>query len=93
MINRRLFPGIAVISLILASLLFSGLQTEAVKYTGYGANRIVSGSMHLIEIGGERILLDAGSFYDNEGEEEGRYDKKLVESLSAIIISHATQIT
>jgi metallo-beta-lactamase family protein len=89
MINRRLFPGIAVISLILASLLFGGLQTEAIKYTGYGANRTVSGSMHLIEIGGERILLDAGSFYDNEGEEEGRYDKKLVESLSAIIISHA----
>ena len=70
-------------------LLLCTAPTDAFKYTGYGANRTVSGSMHLLEIGNKNILLDAGSFYDREGEEEGRYDGEFIASLSAIIISHA----
>jgi predicted metal-dependent RNase len=77
-----------VLSLSLFLLLCTA-PTDAFKYTGYGANRTVSGSMHLLEIGNENILLDAGSFYDREGEEEGRYDGEFIASISAIIISHA----
>lgn len=84
--RNRLCP--LLLSLTLVFLLFSA-PTGAFKYTGYGANRTVSGSMHLLEIGTAKILLDAGSFYDYDGEEEGRYPREFVDNLSAILISHA----
>ncbi|MEA3507153.1 MAG: hypothetical protein U9R36_06675, partial [Elusimicrobiota bacterium] len=37
------------------------------EYTGYGANRCVSGSLHLISIDGDNLILDAGAFYGDDG--------------------------
>ncbi|HYM91706.1 MAG TPA: MBL fold metallo-hydrolase, partial [bacterium] len=62
-----------------------------VRCTFYGAARTVTGSMHLVEGGGVRLLLDCGLF---QGLKELRlrnwrdfpFDPK---QLDAVVISHA----
>lgn len=39
---------------------------SGITYTGYGANQIVSGSLHTLEMDGDKIILDAGLFYGND---------------------------
>ena len=61
------------------------------KITFWGAARAVTGSMHLCEIGGKRILLDCGQFQGRRSESD-QLNKMLpfdAAALSAVILSHA----
>src|SRR5579864_8015909 len=59
--------------------------------TFWGAAESVTGSMHLVEVGGERILLDCGKFRAGPG----RRDSNCVSfpftpaEIDAVVLSHA----
>ncbi|MEA1927019.1 MAG: MBL fold metallo-hydrolase, partial [Candidatus Auribacterota bacterium] len=85
--------------LILTGIIFliatagSPLSSDADKkstfeYTGYGANRCVSGSLHLISIDGDNLILDAGAFYGDDGIGAPPFPAELLPGISAIILSH-----
>jgi len=62
-----------------------------INLTSYGAARNVTGSRHLLDINGYRILLDCGLF---QGRRAETYERNLhfpfdARSLNAVIISHA----
>jgi len=62
-----------------------------INLTPYGAARNVTGSRHLLDINGYRILLDCGLF---QGRRADTYERNLhfpfdAKSLNAVIISHA----
>ena len=57
----------------------------------YGANREVTGSRHLLEVNGKRILLDCGMFQGRRQDEKDKnknfgFDPKTVD---AVVVSHA----
>lgn len=61
------------------------------RLTFYGATQEVTGSMHLVEVNGKRILLECGLY---QGPRAETYTRNLhfpfdVASLDAVIISHA----
>lgn len=59
--------------------------------TSFGAARGVTGSKHLLEINGKRVLLDCGMFQGHR-EESARRNRELgfdPASLDAVILSHA----
>lgn len=61
------------------------------KLTFYGAARTVTGSMHLLEANGKKLLLDCG-FY--QGKRKESYEKNLnfpfdPKSIDAVVLSHA----
>jgi metallo-beta-lactamase family protein len=61
------------------------------KVTFYGATRTVTGSQHLVEVNGQRILLDCGSF---QGRREESYARNLrlpftASSVDLMVLSHA----
>jgi len=61
------------------------------KVTSYGAAGGVTGSKHLLEAGGKRILLDCGLFQGRR-EESARKNRQLpfdVNSIHAVVLSHA----
>ena len=82
-----------IIVFLLASLLVfnPGLVSAEVElnYTGYGGNRTLSGSLHIVEVKEEKIMLDAGSFFEEEGEKSPALTKEVIEEIEAVIISHA----
>lgn len=65
------------------------IEKNQVTYTGYGANKSVSGAMHVLGIGELRLMLDAGMFYGDDVNEGLDIPKDVVEEIDAIIISHA----
>ena len=61
------------------------------KLTSYGAAEEVTGSCHLIEVAGKRILLDYGLIQGSRAEEP-RDQEPLhfpPESIDAVVLSHA----
>jgi metallo-beta-lactamase family protein len=61
------------------------------RLTFYGATREVTGSMHLVEVNGKRILLECGLY---QGPRADTYTRNLqfpfdVKSIDTVIISHA----
>ena len=61
------------------------------KITFHGAARTVTGSQHLIEVNGRRLLLDCG-LYQGRRQEAFERNRKLpfaAESVDAMILSHA----
>jgi len=61
------------------------------RITFHGAARAVTGSRHLLEVGGRRILLDCG-LHQGHRQESERLNRKMPfepGSLDAIILSHA----
>ncbi len=61
------------------------------RITFYGAAREVTGSMHLIEVNGQRILLECGMF---QGRRAETYERNLnfpfdPKSVDAVVLSHA----
>ncbi|MCB0203798.1 MAG: MBL fold metallo-hydrolase [Anaerolineae bacterium] len=61
------------------------------KLTFWGAARTVTGSMHLLEVNGYRLLLDCGLF---QGKRQLTYERNLnfpfdPTSLDAVVLSHA----
>jgi metallo-beta-lactamase family protein len=61
----------------------------AFEYVGYGANRCVSGALHVIRAGTDSVIFDVGSFYGNDGDGVPPIPEETVREASAIIISHA----
>jgi metallo-beta-lactamase family protein len=61
------------------------------KLTSFGAARDVTGSKHLLEVGGHKILMDCGMFQGHRIE-SARKNERLpfdVKELTAVILSHA----
>lgn len=61
------------------------------RLTFYGAAQEVTGSMHLVEVNGQRILLECGMF---QGRREETYERNLhfpfePSSIQAVVLSHA----
>ncbi len=61
------------------------------RITFYGATQEVTGSMHLIEVNGQRILLECGLF---QGKRAETYERNLhlpfeARSITAVVLSHA----
>jgi len=61
------------------------------KITFMGAAKEVTGSMHLLELNGKRILLDCGLFQGKRQESEAKNKELRVDpkKLDAVILSHA----
>jgi metallo-beta-lactamase family protein len=61
------------------------------KLTFWGAAGTVTGSMHLVETGGKRILFDCGLFQGrrNEAEQKNRHLPFDASGIDAVILSHA----
>ncbi|MBI3268299.1 MAG: MBL fold metallo-hydrolase [Planctomycetes bacterium] len=61
------------------------------KLTFWGACRTVTGSMHLLEVGGRRILLDCGLYQGRRAEayERNRNFSFDPASVDAVVLSHA----
>ena len=61
------------------------------KLTFHGAARTVTGSRHLLEVNGHRILLDCGLFQGRREESEQRNRQMRFEagSVDAVVLSHA----
>ena len=59
----------------------------------WGAARTVTGSMHLLEIGGHRMLLDCGTYQGKRQEayERNRHLPFDATSIEAVVLSHAHQ--
>ncbi len=61
------------------------------RFTAHGAARNVTGSKHLLEVGGRRLLLDCGLFQGRRAESERR-NRKLPfapPSIDLVLLSHA----
>ncbi len=58
------------------------------EYTSYGAGRCVSGSLHLINLDGDLLILDAGQFMGNDGDGAPRFPFEELPRIPAIILSH-----
>ena len=91
MFMRKIKPAFfRIITVILiASACFSGGSYNPIQYRGFGADGVVSGSLHIIDIGGTKIMLDAGAFY---GKDKIQFPldigKNDIAGLKCIIISH-----
>ena len=61
------------------------------KITFYGAARTVTGSMHLVEANGKRILLDCGLYQGHRKEafEKNRHMPVDPQGIDAVVLSHA----
>jgi len=61
------------------------------KLTFYGAARTVTGSQHLLEVNGKKILLDCGLFQGKRKEafEQNRNEYCHAQQIDALILSHA----
>ncbi|OIP81474.1 MBL fold metallo-hydrolase [Candidatus Peregrinibacteria bacterium CG22_combo_CG10-13_8_21_14_all_44_10] len=61
------------------------------KFTSYGAAREVTGSKHMIEIGGKKVLFDCGMFQGRrkEAEEKNRNFQFIPSEIDAVVLSHA----
>jgi len=61
------------------------------QVTFYGAARTVTGSMHLVDTGGERLLLDCGMFQGRraESQEINAHFPFPPASIGAVVLSHA----
>src|SRR5262245_56345801 len=61
------------------------------KITFWGAARTVTGSMHLVETGGKRFLLDCGTYQGRRQEafERNSHFPFRAASIDAVILSHA----
>lgn len=59
------------------------------EYLGLGANRTVFGSMHLVTLDGDRVLLDAGTFKPKSGQVENKIDAATLASIKAVVVTHA----
>jgi metallo-beta-lactamase family protein len=67
------------------------MPTPAPKVTFWGAAHTVTGSMHLVEANGLRVLLDVGLFQGRRAEARERNSKFPFEpsKIDAVLISHA----
>jgi metallo-beta-lactamase family protein len=67
----------------------SGVSSPSLTVTFWGAARAVTGSMHLVEAGGKRILLDCGLFRGSHAEARSPGFPFDPHSIDAVILTHA----
>src|SRR5947209_7788765 len=74
-----------------ASTMTSGPATSPITVTFWGAAHTVTGSMHLVEAAGQRLLLDCGLFQGRRAEayRRNREFPFTPHTLDTVIISHA----
>lgn len=58
-------------------------------YRGYGGQGVVSGSLHVLEIGAALFLIDVGTFFGGDGDNYPWPEEVAVEAVQAVFISHA----
>src|SRR5580700_5307885 len=74
-----------------ATITVPGGLGKAMKVTFWGAAGTVTGSMHLVETGGKRYLLDCG-LYQGGRKDADQKNRRLLfpaSSIDAVILSHA----
>lgn len=83
--------AILIILLVSFALSLSGCgpAPTGFEYVGYGANRRVSGALHVIAAGSDSVILDAGSFYGDDGRGVPSVPAEIVELASAVVLTHA----
>lgn len=59
------------------------------ELTFFGAARRVTGSCHMIDCGGKRVLLDCGQFQGHRKDMEMNHEPLPTESVDAVVLSHA----
>lgn len=66
-------------------------EGEAMTLTAYGAARNVTGTKHLLDVDGHRILLDCGLFQGHRAESERRNRRLPFDpsSIDAVLLTHA----
>ena len=67
----------------------SGPSPSSPSVTFWGAARAVTGSMHLVEAGGKRILLDCGLFRGSHAEARSPAFPFDPRTIDAVILTHA----
>lgn len=65
------------------------VSPKVVSYIGLGAQETVGGSMHLLKVGKDNYLIDAGIFYGDEGANYPLPKEIEIDKLSAVFITHA----
>lgn len=90
MMFRRKSLYLLLLLFLLSSSLFSGMSHSfGLIYQGYGANRVVSGSLHLIRLDGDKIILDAGAFFGQDGKGIPPLPSQTLSQVRGIFITHA----
>ncbi len=88
-IFRRYFRlGIIIPILLLAAGAGAAAPASTLEYTSYGAGRVVSGSLHLVDFDGDLLILDAGQFFAGDGEGAPDFPAEQLGRIPAIILSH-----
>ncbi len=69
----------------------SGTKNSQPTVTFWGAARTVTGSMHLLEVGGRKVLLDCGLYQGRRAEayERNRHFPFKPSDIDAVVLSHA----
>ena len=80
---------VALLGLHLSPISTEGQGKSRFEYAGFGANKCVSGSLHVVTIDGDTIILDTGSFYSDDGVGAPEIPPDIAKKAKAIILSHA----
>jgi metallo-beta-lactamase family protein len=70
---------------------YAGVYTEVMRISFWGAAQTVTGSMHIVETGGKRFVLDCG-LYQGRRQEAFERNRTLpceVSGIEAVMLSHA----
>ena len=87
--RTKFFISILILFLLSPLLLLYKNSEPEISYVGYGGQRSVSGSMHCLQINRKSYMVDAGSFYDNEGDNNTLPEDIDLNNLEAVFITHA----
>ncbi len=88
-LNRKQLIAVSFILIINICLLTGAPALAGIEYTGYGANKTVSGSLHLLNINGEKLILDTGSFFAVDGSLKPEQPDDICKDVMAVFLSHA----
>lgn len=79
----------AAAALLLAGCTNPTPTSQAFEYVGYGANQVVSGALHVVSTGSDRVILDAGAFYGDDWKGAPPLPADTLNAVSAVVITHA----
>ncbi len=88
--NKKLKIFVSLLTIILfTSLLFSRKESEQeISYIGFGDQTTISGPMHCIQVDEKLYMVDAGSFYGDDGNNYPLPEELDIGSLEAVFITH-----
>lgn len=86
-------PSVLIACLLTAVFTFSSnpatATSDSLTFRSYGAARTVSGSLHVLDFGGDLYVIDAGAFMGGDGENHPWPADLPVEDIRAVFITHA----